>query len=166
MEGAGAAVADPPADLEQKRREAEAASGGEQAAGDGSEPGAQAPEGEGAVEPVGDGSEGGAAAEHEGEAPGEGEGEQAVPALAIPGGGPLNLQVGGQKPDKSTVKLRGGSIEVAGGGQLKKGEVVNLLVKVRVDEVHFVDKHDNSTGDITQSERRHIAKMIGVEKVE
>lgn len=154
----GAAVADPPADLDQKRREAEEGTegqgeGGEQTA----EGGAQEP-------PHPDGGEG--AAEHEGEAPGEGEGEQAAPALAISAGDTLNLQVGGAKPDKSTVKLRGGSIEVAGGGQLKKGEVVNLLVKVRVDEVHFVDKHDNSTGDLTQAERRHIAKMIGVEKVE
>jgi hypothetical protein len=155
MEGSGAAVADPPADLEQKRKEAEAAEGeGEPGEGDAGEGGEGTPQGEDS------------AAEHEGEKPGEGEGEQAPPSLAIPGGGQLNLSVGGQTPDKSTVKLRGGSIEVAGGGQLKKGEVVNLLVKVRVDEVHFVDKHDNSTGDITQSERRHIAKMIGVEKVE
>lgn len=107
-----------------------------------------------------------AAAEGEGDKPGEGEGEEAPPALAITPGGQLNLQVGGAKPDKSTVKLRGGSIEIAGGGQLKKGEVRNILVKVRIDEVHFVDKHDNQTGDLTQAERRHIAKMIGVELVE
>jgi hypothetical protein len=128
--------------------------------------GAEDSAGEGAGEQAEPGTDGEETAEHQGEAPGEGAGEQAAPPLAIPGGGSLNLQVGGQTPDKSTVKLRGGSIEVAGGGQLKKGEVVNLLVKVRVDEVHFVDKHDNSTGDITQAERRHIAKMIGVEKVE
>jgi hypothetical protein len=152
VEGSGAALAEPPADLGAKRDEAEAAAAAGEG-GEGQESGATGAEG-------GEG----AAAEHEGEAPGAG--EQAVPALAIAGGGQLNLTVGGEKPDKSTVKLRGGSIEVAGGGQLKKGEVVNLLVKVRVDEVHFVDKHDNSTGDVIQAERRHIAKMIGVEKVE
>jgi len=153
MEGAGA-VLDPPADLEQKRREAEER---------GEEPGEGAGEGE---TPAGEGEGGEPDAEHEGEKPGEGEGEQAPPALAITPGGALNLQVGGAKPDKSTVKLRGGSIEIAGGGQLKKGEVRNILVKVRIDEVHFVDKHDNQTGDLTQAERRHIAKMIGVELVE
>jgi len=159
VEGAGAALADPPADLEQKRREAEEGEGeGETPAGEG-----ETPAGEG----EGEGGEGGQPeAEHEGEKPGEGEGEQAPPALAITPGGALNLQVGGAKPDKSTVKLRGGSIEIAGGGQLKKGEVRNILVKVRIDEVHFVDKHDNQTGDLTQAERRHIAKMIGVELVE
>lgn len=152
-------------ELERKRRE-QAEAAGEGGKGEGTEPG-EGEQGEG-QEPAGqgEGQGSGEQAEGEGEKPGEGAGEQAVPALAIPGGGQLNLQVGGQRPDKSTVKLRGGSIEVAGGGQLKKGEVVNLLVKVRVDEVHFVDKHDNSTGDITQAERRHIAKMIGVEKVE
>ena len=101
-----------------------------------------------------------------GDPPGEGEGEQAQTALAIPGVGQLNLQVGGAKPEVSTVKLRGGRIEIANSGQFRKGEIVNLLLKVRVDEVHFVDKHDNTTGDLTQSERRHIAKQIGVEKVE
>jgi hypothetical protein len=157
VEGSGAAVATPPDELEAKRKEAEAAGDGGEG-GEGQEPQGEAGEGK----PEGEG----AAAEHEGEKPGEGKGEQAAPPLAIEGGGELNLQVGGQKPDKSTVKLRGGSIEVAGGSQLKKGEVVNLLVKVRVDEVTFVDKHDNSTGDITQVERRHIARMIGVEKVQ
>ena len=140
-------------ELERKRREQAEAAG---------ETGEEGGEGAGEQEPD---AEPAAGAEHEGEPPGEGAGEQAVPPLAIPGGGKLNLQVGGESPDKSTVKLRGGSIEVAGGGQLKKGEVVNLLVKCRVDEVHFVDKHDNSTGEIIQAERRHIAKMIGVEKV-
>jgi hypothetical protein len=103
-------------------------------------------------------------AEHEGEQPGEGAGEQAEPALAIHGKGQLSLTVGGATPDKSEVKLRGGSIEMPQ-GQFKKGEIVNLMVKVQVAEVHLVDKIDNSTGEITGTVRRHVAKIKGVEQV-
>jgi hypothetical protein len=145
--GSGSAVADPPADLDQKRREAE--EGGE---GEGGTAGEGAGEGE-------------QHAEHEGEHPGEGAGEQAKPPLAVEGGGNLNSTIGGESPDKATVKLRGGSIEVAGGGQFKKGEVAHLLVKVRVGEVHLVDNEDRTTGEIIGTERRHIMRMIGVEKV-
>jgi hypothetical protein len=156
-------VAEPPTssaasedDLAQKRAEAA-----------GAEPQGE-PAGEGVVEhdgngnggaPTGDGGGSG-----DGDFPGEDEGEQGPPPIAIEGDGQLNLQVGGAKPDKASVKLRGGSIDIPA-GQLKKGDVVNLLVKVRVAEVHLVDKIDNSTGEITQTERRHVAKIMGVEKV-
>jgi len=160
--GSPSAVAEPPADLEQKRREA--AGEGEQ--GDGE---LQQPEGEAGEQapPSGEGETGegnAAAGEGEGEFPGEGEGEEGPPPIIIEGDGQLNLQVGGRKPDKATVKLRGGSINIPA-GQLKKGDVLNLLVKVQVAEVHLVDKIDNTTGEITEVERRHVAKIKGVEKV-
>lgn len=91
--------------------------------------------------------------------------EQARIAIQLPGDGQLSLQVGGNKPDKATVKLRGGSIEVPD-GQYKKGDLVNLLIKVQCAEVHFVDKIDNSTGEIVGTERRQIFKVKGVERVE
>lgn len=103
-------------------------------------------------------------AEHEGDPPGTGAGEQAEPQVAIAGDGKLSLAVGGLAPDSAEVKLRGGSIEMPA-GQLKKGEIVNLMVKVQVAEVHLVDKIDNSTGEITGTVRRHVAKIKGVEKV-
>lgn len=156
MEGASA-VADAPADLEAKRREVEEAAAGEPTEGAES----TEPEGEASTEAAEAG-----ASEEEGEAPGEGEGEQAAPPLAVQGSGSLNLQPGGQQPDKGTIKMRSKSIELVGQTQLKKGEVTNLLIKVRVDEIHFVDSHDSSTGDITQVERRHIVRPIGVEKVQ
>lgn len=162
MEGA-AAVADPPADLEQRRREAEEAEAG--GVGGEQEPALEG--GEGA--PAGEGEPAGEEApdlEDQGEAPGEGEGEQAKPQLAIHVGGKLNSTVGGDTPDVSTVKLKGGSVAIAGGGQLKKGETKNLLIKVKVCEVDFVDKEDRSTGEVTETERRHIAKIVGVEVVE
>lgn len=105
------------------------------------------------------------AAEHEGPLEGEHPDEQARPALQLPGNGQLSLQVGGSKPDKATVKLRGGSIEVPE-GEYKKGESVNLLIKVQCAEIHFVDKIDNSTGEIVGTERRQIFKIKGVERVE
>lgn len=162
----GSAVADPPSatenELERKRQEA----AGETEPGEGAgEGGGEQPAGEG-EQPATNGAGNGGPPEGEGggEFPGEGEEEQGPPPIAIEGEGQLSLQVGGNKPDSATVKLRGGSIAIPA-GQLKKGDVVNLLVKVQVAEVHLVDKIDNSTGEITATERRHIAKIKGVEKV-
>lgn len=95
---------------------------------------------------------------------GEGADEQAIPPLEIEAEGQLSLKVGGAKPTKATVKLRGGSIQIPK-GQYEKGDVVNLLVKVRCTEIHHVDKMDNTTGEVTETERRQIMKITGVEKV-
>jgi hypothetical protein len=76
----------------------------------------------------------------------------------------LNGSMGGRKPDTASVKLRGGSAIVPE-GQYDKGDVVNLLIKVRCTELHGIDKMDNSTGEIVSTERRHIFKVMGVEKV-
>lgn len=159
------AVMDPPSsatasedELEQKRQEA----AGAEPEGGGDSGG----EGDSAPEPAsnGNGNTPDAGGDGGGDFPGEDGEEQGPPPIAIEGDGQLNLQVGGAKPDKASVKLRGGSIDLPA-GQLKKGDVLNLLVKVQVAEVHLVDKIDNSTGEITQTERRHVAKIKGVEKV-
>lgn len=150
-------------ELERKQRErAEAqASGGD--AGEGSTGEGDAGAGEGST--GGESGEGGESrTEHEGDPPGEGNGEQAVPAIVLPGEGKLSLSIGGEAPDKATVKLRGGSIPVPA-GQMKKGEVLNLMVKVQIAEVHVVDKINNATGEITETERRHVAKIKAVEKI-
>lgn len=144
------AVADPPApgtedDLARKRAEAA---------------GTQEPDPQGSGAAAG-GDDG---AEPDGDFPGEDGIEQGPAPIAIQGEGQLSLTVGGLKPDKASVKLRGGSIDLPA-GQLKKGDVQNLLIKVRVTEVHLVDKMDNSTGEVVETERRHIAKIMGVEKV-
>lgn len=144
------ATADPPADLEKKRQEQAAAGEPEP------EPQADPPAGDPPADPP--------AAQHEGE-PLEGEGdEEGPPPIAFEGSGQLNLKVGGRKPDKGTVKMRGGSIELPK-GQLEKGEIVDLYIRVQCAEVHVVDKIDNSTGEIVGTERRHIVKVKGVERL-
>lgn len=95
---------------------------------------------------------------------GESETEQAVPDLVIEASGQLGLKIGGRKPDAAQVKLRGGSIDLRQ-GQFEKGEYANILCKVRCAEVHLVDKIDRSTGDVTDTIRRHILKIEHVEKV-
>lgn len=150
--------------LDEHRQKQQEADGGEQ------EPAGEAAEGaEGAAA---SGAEGGEQppAEHEGEQPkadleGEGEGEQALPAIILEGDGQLSLRVGGAKPDKATVKLRGGSIGIPQ-GQYEKGDTVNLMVKVKCAEVHFVDKTDGQTGEVTETERRHVFKISGVERID
>jgi hypothetical protein len=88
-----------------------------------------------------------------------------APALMqepLPGtGSQLSLLAGGDEPETAEVKLRGGSLPVE--GQYEKGEVVNLMIKVRIAEVHFVDVIDKY-GNVTSTVRRHVGKMQGVQR--
>lgn len=90
--------------------------------------------------------------------------EQARPELEIEASGQLSIKVGGEKPDTAQVRLQGGSIQLRE-GQFEKGEYVNLVVKARCAEVHFVDKIDKATGDVVEVIRRHKLKIEHVEKV-
>lgn len=105
----------------------------------------------------------------EGDHPGEGEGEQdqppAIPPLEIEGLRQLSMKVGGERVDESVAKLRGGSVAVIGGTEFEKGALVDLSIRCRVAEVHFADKRDNQTGEVTGTIRRHILKPERVEKV-
>lgn len=112
-----------------------------------------------------------AAREEELEGEGQGEtgkgadGKPVVPPLELEGTqGQMSLLAGGKAPETSTAKMRSRKIAVPS-GEFEKGAIVDVVVKCRVDEVHFVDKHDNQTGEITEVERRHILKPIGLEKV-
>jgi hypothetical protein len=99
---------------------------------------------------------------------GEGDGETAppkVPPLEIDGAGSqLTLSVGGEVPNVSQVKLRGGSIAIRA-GEFKKGDVVELAIRARCVEIDVVDKIDGQTGDVTETIRRHVFKAVHVEKV-
>lgn len=128
----------PPADLDEKRREAEANGGGGPVEHEGGEP-------------------------LDGEDPDE-QAPPAIPPLIIDGDGQLTLTIGGEKPTKATVKLRGGKIDVAS-GDLDKGAIVDLVLKAQVAEVHIVDKRDGQTGEVTEVERRHILKPVSVERI-
>lgn len=91
--------------------------------------------------------------------------EPNAPALMqepIPGTGQqLSLTAGGDDPETSEVKFRGGSVPIE--GQFDKGEIVNVMVKVRIAEVHFVDTIDKY-GNVTGTVRRHVGKMQGVQR--
>lgn len=101
----------------------------------------------------------------EGKLEGEGAGEQQPESeIILEGDGQLSLRVSGKKPDKATVKIRGGSIHV-GKGQFDKGDTVDLLIKAQCAEVHLVDKRDGQTGEIIETERRQIFKISAVERV-
>lgn len=95
---------------------------------------------------------------------GSGPDEQAPPPIEIDGSGQLSMKVGGEKPETAQVKLQGGSIHLRE-GQFDKGEYVNLAVKARCAEVHFIDKIDKSTGEVVDTIRRHKLKIEHVEKV-
>jgi hypothetical protein len=73
----------------------------------------------------------------------------------------LSLSAGGEKPQSSSIKLRGGSLSLE--GQFDKGETVAIWVEVRIAEVQFVDKTD-AHGNINGTERRHVGRMQRVQR--
>jgi hypothetical protein len=107
--------------------------------------------------------------ELEGEGQGEngngGDGKPVAPSLELePPQKQMTLLAGGKAPETSTAKMRNRKITVPK-GEFEKGETVDVVVKCRVDEVHFIDKHDGQTGEIVEVERRHILRPVGLEKV-
>lgn len=96
--------------------------------------------------------------------PGESPDEQPIPGVEVEGyGQQLTLDCGGAAANAATVKLKGGSIGIPA-GQFDKGQFVNLAVRCRVDEVHFVDRHDPKTGQVMETERRHLMTVVWVER--
>lgn len=85
----------------------------------------------------------------------------ALPAQEpLPGTGKqLTLLAGGEEPDSSEVKFRGGAVPLS--GQYDKGDIIEVVLKIRVGEVAFADTHDKY-GNVTSTVRRHTGVMIGV----
>lgn len=88
------------------------------------------------------------------------------PKPELLGEGQLTLNVGGDKPRQSQIKMQGVSIEVPNNGEFKKGQFVDVVVRCRVAEVAIGDKFDNVTGTVTDTYRRHILKPLRVERVD
>ena len=78
--------------------------------------------------------------------------------------GQLSLAVGGRKPDTSVFKMKGGEVKIRD-GQFTKGESVWCRVLLRVDEIKFVDGHDEF-GTVNSTKRVHVAKPVHVEREE
>jgi len=74
----------------------------------------------------------------------------------------ITVQVGGARPQSSVVALRGGKLPVE--GEFKKGDEIELYVRARIAEVHFVDTTDQY-GEVTGTERKHIAKPVAVRRL-
>lgn len=75
----------------------------------------------------------------------------------------LSDVAGGNPPEVSAIRMTGGKLSLS--GEFDKGQTVELLVRVRVAEVHFVDKIDKH-GNVVGTDRVHIAKMSGVRRTD
>jgi hypothetical protein len=75
----------------------------------------------------------------------------------------LTLNAGGEEPSISAFKLDGRSIDLGAATQFDKGDTVYLRIGVRFYDVHFVDKHDKETGQVTDTTRRHVGKIVSYE---
>lgn len=109
----------------------------------------------------------GNAAEGE-ELEGEGAGEQApaaLPPVELEGtGDQLTLTITGASPDKGTAKMVGGKMDIPK-GEYQPGDVVEAVVRMRCTEVAVIDKMNNSTGAVSERERVHRFKVMGIEKI-
>lgn len=99
---------------------------------------------------------------------GEHSDEQAPPALPpveMEGkGDQLTLRITGETPDKGTAKMVGGKVDIPK-GEYQPGDVIEAVVRMRCTEVAVIDKMNNTTGDVTERERVHKFKVMGIEKL-
>jgi hypothetical protein len=86
------------------------------------------------------------------------------PGVEIAGADQLTLIAGGEEPTGGSIRFVGGSIELKD-RQFKKGDVVEFAIRARVRSVEFVDEHDDNTGNIVKTTRRHKATIIGAEEL-
>lgn len=68
---------------------------------------------------------------------------------------------GGNVPDGSMIRLNGGKLALE--GEFDKGDFVDLVVRVRVAEVHFVDRIDKHN-NVYQTDRVHVCKLSNVQR--
>jgi hypothetical protein len=98
------------------------------------------------------------------EAPADAPEPQADGGLVAPGSSSqLSFDIGGKAPTSATLTLTGGKIEIE--GQFEKGEIVDLHIQARVNDVGFKDQEDSKTGQVVGCERRQKARIIGVERI-
>jgi len=85
---------------------------------------------------------------------------RAAQMVGIEEGGQLTFSVGGKRPDASKVQLRGRSVELPN-AQLEKGGEVTIQARVRVSGIHFDDRIDAATEQVTGCTRKQVARIIG-----
>jgi len=88
-----------------------------------------------------------------------------LPPVELEGtGDQLTLTISGKDPDKGTAKMVGGKMDIPK-GEYQPGDVVEAVVRMRCTEVAVIDKQNNTTGDVTERERVHKFKVMGIEKI-
>lgn len=81
---------------------------------------------------------------------------------ALPGDwATISADFGGDAPTVAEIRLLGGSMPIE--GSFAKGTEIDLLIRVRVSEVHGVDVLDG-WGNAKRTIRRHRARLISVRR--
>jgi hypothetical protein len=90
--------------------------------------------------------------------------DPAIGEEPAPGGAQLTFGVGGKRPTSVSLRIAGGKVGVT--DEIRKGRLVRVVQEMRVGELHFVDKVDSKTGQVTACERRQILKPTAPPRVE
>ncbi len=86
--------------------------------------------------------------------------QRAAQMIGLDSAGQLSFSVGGKRPDTSKVQLVGRSIELPG-AQMEKGKEYTVQMRIRVGSIHFDDKIDTQTEEVTGCTRKHKARIVG-----
>lgn len=70
---------------------------------------------------------------------------------------------GGKKATHATFKLVGGKVKIAPGQAFKKGERVRGTFEGVINFVGQKDEHDSTTGQVTDAEQRHEARLTDIQ---
>lgn len=70
------------------------------------------------------------------------------------------LKAGGKAPTSGSLKLTNAKAEVEHGTAFKKGTRIHFAGYAVIKKVAAVDKHDPSTGQVTESEQVHEARVV------
>jgi hypothetical protein len=87
-----------------------------------------------------------------------------LPEMRLDLGNKITLKVGGKNPTGSTITLRGGRIPLE--GQVEKGEILDVRLRLRCVDLQFPDKIDSKTGEVTETTRVQVMRAMQIQRLD
>jgi len=72
-------------------------------------------------------------------------------------------KLGGKPPTHGSLKLSGGKVALAQGTAFKKGQTIHFSGTAVIKDVGTVDTHDSATQTVSDTEQRHVARIIALD---
>jgi len=72
-------------------------------------------------------------------------------------------KLGGKPPTHGSLKLSGGKVALAQGTAFEKGQTIHFSGTAVIKDVGTVDTHDSATQTVSDTEQRHVARIIALD---